>query len=124
MRMDMPGVQMRADNIFIPPAQHTVCKFLCNPVRQFRRNLVCRKALHKVVSLHAAGLVPAFFCMPHIRKRRFQCAGKGGFIAGLLGFTAVGGIANRIFQRYRRGFSLFITYFTDWSRRRTGITDV
>ena len=67
----MPGVQMRADDIFIPPTQHAVCQFLCDLVRQFGCNLVCCKTLYKVVSLHAARFVPLFLGLPHI--------GKGGF---------------------------------------------
>ena len=51
MRMDMPGVQVRADDIFISPAQHASCQFLCDLVRQFGCNLSCCKTLHKVMSV-------------------------------------------------------------------------
>ena len=49
MRMDMPGVQVSADDIFILPTQHAVCQFLCDLVRKFRRHFAGGKALHKVV---------------------------------------------------------------------------
>ena len=101
--MDMPGVQVCADDVFIPSAQHTVCKFFCNPVRQFGRNLICCKALHKVVSLHAARFVPLFLGLAHIGKGGFQRAGIRAFKAGLLCFVAVGGIVEGILQGYRRG---------------------
>ena len=103
MRMDMPGVQVCADDIFIPSTQHTVCKFFCNPVRKFRCDLACSKTLYKVVSLHTTRLVPVFFCLAHIRKGCFQRAGIRAFKAGLLCFVAVGGIVEGVLQGYRRG---------------------
>ena len=103
MRMNVVSVQMRADDIFIPPAQHTVCKFFCNPVRKFRCDLACSKTLHKVIPLHAARLVPAFLGLPHIGKGCFQRAGIRAFKAGLLCFIAVGGIVEGVLQGYRRG---------------------
>ena len=90
MRMDMPGVQVRADDIFIPPAQHTVCQFLCDLVRQFGGDLTRSKTLYKVVSLHTARLVPALLGLAHIGKGCFQRAGIRAFKAGLLGFVTVG----------------------------------
>ena len=71
MRMDMPGVQVRTDDIFILPTQHAVCQFLCDLMRQFGGDLACGKTLHKVVPLHTARLVPLFLGLAHI--------GKGGF---------------------------------------------
>ena len=103
MRMDMPGVQVCADDIFIPPAQHTVCKFFGDLVRQFGCDLSCCKTLYKVVSLHTARLVPAFLGLPHIGKGGFQRAGIRAFKAGLLCFIAVGGIVEGVLQGYRRG---------------------
>ena len=67
----MPGVQVCADDIFIPPTQHAVCQFLCNLVRQFGCDLSCGKTLYKVVTLHTTRLVPVFLGLAHI--------GKGGF---------------------------------------------
>ena len=106
MRMDMPGVQVGADDIFIPPAQYAVCQFLCDLVRQFGGDFSCSEALHKVIPLHTAQLVPVLFCLPHIGKGGFQCAGIRAFKAGLLCFVAVGGIVEGILQGYRRGLFL------------------
>ena len=88
--MDMPGVQVRTDDIFIPPAQHASCQFLGDLVRQFGGDLSCSEALHKVIPLHTARLVPAFLGLPHIGKGGFQRAGIRAFKAGLLGFVTVG----------------------------------
>ncbi len=71
MRMNVVSVQMRADNIFILSAQHTVCQFLCNLVRQFGGDFSRSEALHKVIPLHTARLVPAFLGLPHIGKGSF-----------------------------------------------------
>ena len=101
--MDMPGVQVRADDIFIPPAQHTVCQFLCDLVRKFRRHFADGEALHKVIPLHTAQLMPAFLGLAHIGKGGFQRAGIRAFKAGLLCFVAVGGIVEGVLQGYRRG---------------------
>ncbi len=90
MRMDMPGVEVCSDDILIPPAQHTVCQFLCNLMRKFGRDLICSKTLYKVVSLHTARLVPALLGLAHIGKGCFQRAGIRAFKAGLLGFVTVG----------------------------------
>ena len=76
--MDMPSVQVCADDIFIPSAQYTVCKFFCNPVRKFRCDLACSKTLYKVVSLHTAQLMPALLGLAHIGKGGFQRAGIWG----------------------------------------------
>ena len=103
MRMDMPGVQVCADDIFIPSAQHTVCKFFCNPVRKFGRDLICSKTLYKVIPLHTAQLMPALLGLVHIGKGGFQRAGIRAFKAGLLCFIAVGGIVEGVLQGYRRG---------------------
>ena len=103
MRMDMPGVQVCADDIFIPPTQHAVCQFLCDLVRKFRCDFSCGEALYKVVTLYAARLVPAFLGLPHIGKGGFQRAGIRAFKAGLLCFIAVGGIVEGVPQGYRRG---------------------
>ena len=72
MRMDMPGVQVRTDDIFIPPAQHAVCQFLCDLVRQFGGDFSCSEALHKVIPLHTARLVPAFLGLPYRDKKLFS----------------------------------------------------
>ena len=96
MRMNVVSVQMRADDIFIPSAQHTVCQFLCDLVRKFGCDLACSKTLYKVVSLHTARLVPAFLGLPHIGKGGFQRAGIRAFKAGLLCFVAVGGIVEGV----------------------------
>jgi len=98
----MPGVQVRADNIFIPPAQHTFCQLLCNLVRQFRRDLSGSKTLYQMISLHTTQLVPAFFCLAHIGKSSFQRAGERTLEAGFLGFVAVGCVVDGILQRYCR----------------------
>ena len=99
----MPGVQVRTDDIFIPPAQHTVCQFLCDLVRQFGGDFSCSEALHKVIPLHTARLMPALLGLAHIGKGGFQRAGIRAFKAGLLCFVAVGGIVQCVLQGYRRG---------------------
>ena len=109
MRMDMPGVEMGSDDVFILPAQHTVCQFLCNPVRQFGGDFSCGEALHKMVSLHTARLVPLFLGLPHIGKGGFQRAGIRAFKAGLLCFIAVGCIVQCVLQGYHRG--LFFVHY-------------
>ena len=103
MRMNMPGVQVRTDDIFILPTQHAVCQFLCDLVRKFRRHFADSEALHKMVSLHTARLVPLFLGLAHIRKGGFQRAGIRTFKARLLCFIAVGGIVEGVLQGYRRG---------------------
>ena len=104
----MVGVEVGADDIFVPSTQHTVCKFFCNLVRQFRRDFSCGKTLYQVIPLHTTQLVPALFCLAHIVKGRFQCAGERTLEAGFLGFVAVGSVINGILQRYRRG--LFVIH--------------
>ena len=101
--MDMPGVQVRTDDIFIPPTQHAVCQFLCDLVRQFGCHFSGSKTLYKVVSLHTARLVPLFLGLAHIGKGGFQRAGKRTLKAGLLCFIAVGGIVEGVLQGYCRG---------------------
>ena len=88
----MPGVQVRTDNIFIPPTQYTICKFFCDLVCQFGCDFSCGKTLYKVIPLHTAQLMPVFFGLTHIGKGGFQRAGIRAFKTRLLGFVAVGRI--------------------------------
>ena len=99
--VDVAGVEMGRHHGLVPPGQQLIGQFHADLMRQFRRDFARGKALHKVVTLHAAGFVPAVGVGFHVGKRRFAQAAEPRFKADGLGLVAVEGVVHRFFQRTR-----------------------
>ena len=98
MVVDMPGVQMGADDHLKSATQQTVRKFLSNLMGQFRRYLPGGETLHQVEALHPFFLVPHPLDLAHIRKGGIQRTANGRAEQVLLGFILVEGIVHRRLQ--------------------------
>ena len=97
--MDVAGVEMGGHHGLIPPAQQLVGQFYADLVGQLRRDLTFRETLDKMISLHAAGLVPALHIFLHVGKGRFAQAAQARLKVNGFCFVAVEGIIHRFFQR-------------------------
>ena len=98
MVVDMPGVQVGADDHLKSAAQQTVRKFLANLMGQFRRYFSGGETLHQVEALHPFLLVPHPLDLAHILKGGIQRTANGRAEQVLLGFILVEGIVHRRLQ--------------------------
>ena len=96
--MDVAGVEMGGHHGLVSSTQQLVSQFHADLVGQLRRDLTFRETLDKMISLHAAGLVPALHIFLHVGKRRFAQAAQPRLKADGFGFVAVEGIVHRFFQ--------------------------
>ena len=96
--MDVAGVEVGSHHRLIPPAQQLIRQFYADLVGQFRCDFAFGKTLDKVVTLDAAGLVPALHIFLHVGKRRFAQAAQPRLKTDRLGLIPVEGIVHRFFQ--------------------------
>ena len=74
--VNMPGVQVSADDYLKPSAENLFRQLEANLMRQSRGDFSRGKALHQMIPLHAVLLVPHPLDAAHILESSFHCAAE------------------------------------------------